>query len=252
MKLVGNWKQILAGAWSVRLLVVALIVSAAQVFFSMVSADMIGLDPVWFAAISAIVSAAAIVARVIQQQALSGAVARFMRDESGAMSRRATGVTVAALVAASAAFVAPWEGLRELAYLDIAGIPTVCFGETEGVSIGDVHSPAECRAMLERRVSEFAGGLGKCLKADLPEGTAVAFVSWSYNVGLGAACRSTLVRKANAGDLFGACDELLRWDKARVNGELRRINGLANRRAAERDLCVRSLVAAGQVPTGGA
>ena len=73
------------------------------------------------------------------------------------------------------------------------------------------------------------------------EGARVAVVSWSYNVGTGAACRSTLVRKANAGDLYGACDELLRWNRA--GGRV--LNGLTNRRKAERAMCIRALADAG-------
>ena len=37
-----------------------------------------------------------------------------------------------------------------------------------------------------------------------------AFISFSYNVGSGAFCRSTLVRRLNDGDYQGACTELLR------------------------------------------
>ena len=144
-------------------------------------------------------------------------------------------------LAASAAFVAPWEGLRTQAYQDVIGVWTVCFGETKGVERGDTYTVAECEAMLDVELRSYAVGLGKCLKAELPEGAAVAFLSWSYNVGTGAACRSTLVRKANAGDLFGACDELPRWNR----GGGREIPGLNNRRRSEHTLCVNSLKSAG-------
>jgi hypothetical protein len=39
-------------------------------------------------------------------------------------------------------------------------------------------------------------------------------VSFAFNVGDDAFCRSTLVRKANAGDIDGACAELSRWTYA--------------------------------------
>lgn len=243
MKLVENWRAVIRGAWSVRLMVVAAILSALPVFFGLVNADMLGINPILFAALASGVSALAVIARVIQQAAISGAIRKFREDERGAVrvGRRTIAGVIVALAVAATPLVSQWEGLRTQAYQDVVGVWTVCFGETKGVKPGDTHTKAECEAMLDEELREYAVALGKCLKAPLPEGAAVAFLSWSYNVGTGAACRSTAVRKANAGDLFGACDELLRWTRA--GGQVR--PGLVNRRRAEHALCVRSLTAAG-------
>ena len=64
-----------------------------------------------------------------------------------------------------------------------------------------------------------------------------AFLSFAFNVGNGAFCGSTLTRKANAGDMPGACAELSRWTYA--GGK--QMPGLVIRRAAERQLCERGL-----------
>ena len=48
--------------------------------------------------------------------------------------------------------IKPWEGVRLEAYLDSVGVPTICWGETEGVRLGMKKTLAECDAMLERRV----------------------------------------------------------------------------------------------------
>jgi GH24 family phage-related lysozyme (muramidase) len=243
MKLVENWRAVIRGAWSVRLMVIAAILSALPVFFSLLNAQALGLSPVVFAALSALASAGAVVARIVQQASLAQTLRQFTGDESGAarIGRRALGGALVALVLAASPFVAGWEGLRTQAYQDVIGVWTVCYGETKGVERGDAYSTDECKAMLERELRGYAVELGKCLKAPLPEGAAVAFLSWSYNVGTGAACKSTAVRKANAGDLFGACDELLRWTRA--GGRV--VPGLVNRRTAEHGLCTRSLIAAG-------
>lgn len=147
----------------------------------------------------------------------------------------------AAIAVAAAAFIGPWEGLRTTAYPDrlARNIPTVCYGETRGVELGDVYTRAECDAMLAKAVQEFHVGLKNCIPSlpTLPEGVQVAFTSWSYNVGVGAACSSTLTRKANAGDLAGACNELPRWNRA--SGRV--VKGLSNRRGAERALCLGAL-----------
>jgi GH24 family phage-related lysozyme (muramidase) len=247
MKLVENWRAILAGAWSVRLMILAAILSALPVFVGLVSADMLGIDPILFAVLASGVSALAVIARVMQQAAIAGAARRFVRDESGAVGKRVLGVSLAALVVGASAFVAPWEGLRTKAYQDVVGVWTVCYGETSGVVSGDIYSPDDCEAMLDDQLRDYAVNLGACLRAKVPAGAAIAFLSWSYNVGTGAACRSALVRKANSGDLYGACDELLRWNRA--GGRV--VRGLANRREAERALCTKSLVLAGIAPLSG-
>ena len=46
----------------------------------------------------------------------------------------------AAVGAAAIALVAGWEGLRTKAYLDAVKVPTVCFGETRGVKLGDSYT----------------------------------------------------------------------------------------------------------------
>lgn len=143
----------------------------------------------------------------------------------------------AGAVAVAVALIGGFEGLRTEAYKDIVGVWTVCYGETLDVEPGASHTVAECDAMLAKRIVEFEAGLDRCLAVEVPTQTKIAFVSWAYNVGIGAACRSTLVRKANAGDLAGACNELPRWNRA--GGRV--IRGLTNRRVTERDLCLAGL-----------
>lgn len=95
----------------------------------------------------------------------------------------------AAAVALSVAFIGGWEGLRTTAYQDLVNKWTVCYGETRGVKPGDSYTKAECDSMLAARIDEFDRGLDHCLTADLPVETRIAVVSWTYNMGLGAACR---------------------------------------------------------------
>ena len=142
----------------------------------------------------------------------------------------------AALVALIA-LVGGFEGLRTTAYRDPIGIPTICFGETRGVSMGDTATVAECKVMLGDRLVEFAAGVDRCLTYPVPDKTYAAFVSLAYNIGTGAFCKSTLVRKANAGDIEGACNQLPRWNRA--GGVV--WPGLTNRRAVERELCLEGI-----------
>lgn len=157
-----------------------------------------------------------------------------MKAKSKSRLKRGSAIAVAAI-----ALVGAWEGLRTVAYRDVVGVPTVCYGETRGVKMGDRYSKAECDAMLGAGLKDFEKGMRRCLKSPdkIPDKTYVAFLSFSYNVGIGAFCRSTLVRKANSGDLRGACKELLKW----VNAGGKRIRGLVNRRKDELRICLSGL-----------
>ncbi|TIO39692.1 MAG: lysozyme, partial [Mesorhizobium sp.] len=92
---------------------------------------------------------------------------------------------------------------------------------------------------LISRLAEFETGMRKCLASPdtIPDNAYAAFLSASYNIGTGAFCKSSMARRANAGDIRGACDALLAWDKA---GGFR-LPGLTKRRAKERELCLRGI-----------
>lgn len=153
------------------------------------------------------------------------------------------GALVGAAMLLALQFIGDWEGLELKAYRDIVGVWTICYGETRGVEAGDTATKAECDTQLAVALKDYNDGLNRCLTAPLPDKVRVAFVSWAYNVGLGNACGrtggrpSTLVRKANAGDLRGACDQLLVWNRA--GGRV--VQGLTNRRKAEHALCLEGL-----------
>lgn len=147
-----------------------------------------------------------------------------------------------AIAAAAIALVGSWEGMKLVAYPDqlAYGIPTVCFGETRGVKLGDRYTVEECKAMLGDGLVEFEQGIRKCLKNPdaIPEKPYVAFLSLSYNIGRGAFCGSTVARKANAGDIRGACEAISAWNRA--GGKV--VKGLVNRRAEERSICLQGMM----------
>jgi lysozyme len=131
------------------------------------------------------------------------------------------------------ACVAGEEGLRTAVYLDPVGIPTYCFGETQGARLGDTYTPEQCKAKLGARVEEFGRGVDRCVHTPMSASRKAGLTSFSYNVGLEAFCRSTLVLKLNTGDPL-ACDEMLRWTKAKGIT----LPGLVKRREQERALCL--------------
>ncbi len=75
----------------------------------------------------------------------------------------------------------------------------------------------------------------------LPENALAAFGDAVYNMGPTIACntqKSTAARFLKAGDITAACNQLVRWDKAKVAGVMVTLPGLTKRRAKERDLCL--------------
>ncbi|UUE38293.1 lysozyme [Pectobacterium aroidearum] len=128
-----------------------------------------------------------------------------------------------------------FEGVRYTPYYDVAGILTVCYGHTGSDIIKEkVYTQEECNDLLEKDTAPAAAAVDKAVKVPITDMRKAALISFTYNVGIGALNRSTMLRKLNAGDASEACDELRRWDKA--GGKVWR--GLTDRRAVERELCL--------------
>lgn len=147
--------------------------------------------------------------------------------------------TAAVVIATATPFIAKWEGLETKAYRDIVGIPTVCYGETRSVKMGDTYTKEQCFAMLEKGVAEFYAKLQPCMtNPNIPVGVQASMLELAYNAGTGAVCKSTMMRLANQGKFKEACDELGKWVKA--GG--RTVKGLENRRADSKvTLCKKGL-----------
>lgn len=155
---------------------------------------------------------------------------------------KAAGVTAAAALAAAVIaqatpFIKQWEGKRNYAYQDSVGVWTICYGSTKGVKRGDYKTDAECEALLKEEVGAFYARMDPCMDDAVPVSVQASLLELGYNVGTAAACKSTIVRKANAGAYWEACAELDRWVKA--SG--RTLKGLVNRRNASQEMCVRDL-----------
>lgn len=152
----------------------------------------------------------------------------------------ACGVTMAAICGP---LVSGWEngpkGPALVPYRDIVGVWTQCSGETLHVTAATPAETAEgCAIKLDKRLAGFAQAVAACtpsLRGHDPQWAAAT--SLAYNIGSAAYCRSTVDRRFDAGQWRAACDAMLAWDKA--GGRV--VRGLANRRAAERSLCLKGL-----------
>lgn len=121
---------------------------------------------------------------------------------------------VAALTLSAAAFVGllVHEGYTDRAVIPIPGdVPTVGFGTTGGVSLGDRTDPVAAVQRAARDVVAFEGDVKSCVKVPLSQAEYDIYTDMTYNIGGGAFCRSTMVKRLNAGDYRGACDAILMW-----------------------------------------
>ena len=132
--------------------------------------------------------------------------------------------------------IAGWEGLRTAAYLDPVGIPTICYGHTDGVRLGDTATKEKCRAQLKAEVLVYWEGVDRLIDAPLKPREQAAFTSFAYNLGLGTLDASQIPELMNAGDNEAACLEMMKYIKG--DRPKRYIEGLFNRRMAEVKICL--------------
>ena len=154
-----------------------------------------------------------------------------------------TGAILSAVTLA-AGLLAGLEGTRYHAYRDFAmGVWTICEGHTRGVKEGDTATPAQCAAYKRQDLLEANTEIDRCITTPLSVNQRAALLLSVINLGSAVVCGSTLMRKANDGDIEGACRELT--DAKNSKGEAtgwtyaggKRYAGLMTRRRIERDLC---------------
>lgn len=151
--------------------------------------------------------------------------------------KNALKIASASVVAMAVAFAGPREGTVYVAAPDPVGVVTVCHGHTRDVKLGDVYTDEQCAAIFNREMTEAVLVVDKYAKVSMPDTRKAALADFVYNVGEPAFARSTLLKKLNAGDTIGACDELPKW----VMAKGRKLPGLVKRREAERQLCLKNL-----------
>ena len=157
------------------------------------------------------------------------------------------------------AWMARKEGIILRLYNDSSGHATIGVGHLlhKGFADGSEPSWATAGGLPERKrnsrapreaithqkamevyasdIGIFEDAVEGAIGVDLNQGQFDALVSLAFNIGGPAFRASTLARKLNAGDYSGASDQFKRWNKSRDHktGELRPLQGLTNRRAAE-------------------
>lgn len=151
------------------------------------------------------------------------------------INRQRSLLAALALSASALVGIALHEDYVEVAVPPVKGdVCTNGFGTTTGVKCGDRTTPPKALARALTDIQKFEGAIRKCVTVPLHQHEYDAYVSLTYNIGEGAFCRSTLVKRLNAGDYSSACEQILAWDKFKGKP----LRGLTNRRQKEYEQCI--------------
>jgi lysozyme len=134
------------------------------------------------------------------------------------------------LSAVGAAGIVAHEGMRKVAYVDPVGVVTVCAGHTKTAKLGQTKTDAECAALLQADAQYAGVAVKRLVKVPVTQRQYDALVSFVFNVGESNFATSSLLKKINASDCWGAGREFIRWTYA--GGK--QLAGLVKRRDDER------------------
>lgn len=153
-----------------------------------------------------------------------------------------TRVAIGSLALSMAGFVGIVlrEGYSDNAIIPTKGdVPTVGFGSTTGVKIGDTITPPRAVARAASELDTvYEAAVKRCVKVPLHQAEYDVFVSMAYNIGPTNFCTNPKVpgqagaipRRANAGDYAGACNAILEYKFAAGYDCSTLINGVPNKR----------------------
>lgn len=146
-------------------------------------------------------------------------------------------IAISALVLSASTLVgiALNEGYTDNAVIPVKGdVPTVGFGTTQGVRMGDKTTPPRALVRLLADANQYSKAVKRCAPVPMYQYEFDAWVDFTYNVGPTAFCHSTAAKKLNAEDYAGACKEIMKW----VYFKGRRLRGLEIRRESEFKTCM--------------
>lgn len=125
-----------------------------------------------------------------------------------------------------------FEGCKLKAYQCSAGVWTIGYGHTRGVTEGMVITQAQANACLVADMKQCEKVVDSAVRVPLNQNQYDALCDFVFNLGAGSLNKSTLLKCLNAGQYAKAAQEFLKWDYA--GGKV--LAGLTKRRKAEKEL----------------
>ena len=133
-----------------------------------------------------------------------------------------------------------FEGLHKVgqdgiirAYRCPAGRWTIGYGHTKGVRSGVQGDEAQCDLWLQEDLNVAGQAINRHVRVPLSQAQYDALASFIFNVGEGNFASSTLLKRLNKGLYDQVPEQIMRWNKATVDGVLTELRGLTRRRTAE-------------------
>ena len=127
------------------------------------------------------------------------------------------------------ALITEFEGFRSKAYLCPAGVPTIGYGFTLGVQLGDTITKEQAKRRLARELESYEAAVTRACTNEPNQNEFDALVCFAFNVGIGGMRKSSVIKAHNRGDHQAAARAFALWNKA--GGKV--WAGLTRRRAAE-------------------
>lgn len=159
------------------------------------------------------------------------------------MSKAKVGIAALVLSAMGLVGLVSEEGYTGTTVIPTKGdVPTIGFGTTGGVKLGDKTNPVAALQRAMKDVNGYEGALKRCVYVPMSQEEYDVYVKFSYNIGSAAFCSSTVVKELNARHYLSACNHILDWKMAAgydcsTPGNTR-CAGLWTRRVAARQACV--------------
>lgn len=159
-----------------------------------------------------------------------------MADTKNGLYKKLLAYGFTAAVAMSGGYlIAPNEGKVNQVYIDPVNIKTSCYGHTGSeLKLGQKFTDDQCLDQLAKDLSSHDMQMMNLVRVPLTDYQHAAFLSFTYNVGVGNFKSSTMLRKLNSKDYEGACEELSKW----VFAKKQKLNGLVTRRQQEKSMCL--------------
>lgn len=139
-----------------------------------------------------------------------------------------------AMVLSGTYLVAPSEGKSNVAYKDVVGVWTQCYGNTYSVDRTRAKTDDECTEELAKQLLVHNAEMKKYVRVPLKDYEEAAFTSLVYNIGAKQWSKSTALRKLNERKYIEACAAMALFNKA--DGKVYR--GLVERRKREMEVCL--------------
>lgn len=133
-------------------------------------------------------------------------------------------------------YLKPLPDGRCTTYICPAGVPTIGWGCTKGVKVGDVWTREQAEERLRGELAKIEAAVTRLVTVEINQCQFDALVSLAYNIGDGGLSRSSVLRHLNNGNVAKAAESFALWNKAKVKGKMTELRGLTRRRAAERAL----------------